>query len=46
MLQYIEKASYSENTEVSGGALESFRDLLDSCPDITSDGKFKIDAVF
>ena len=42
MLQYIEKASYSDNAEVSGGALESFRDLLESCPEIKSDGKLGI----
>ena len=37
MLQYIEAAAFSDNSEVSGGALESFCELLEACPEIRAE---------
>ncbi|CAG5105664.1 Oidioi.mRNA.OKI2018_I69.chr1.g2338.t1.cds [Oikopleura dioica] len=32
MLQYIEEYAFSDNKEVSGGALEAFKELLEASP--------------
>jgi hypothetical protein len=32
MLQYIEEYSFSDNKEVSGGALDAFKELLEASP--------------
>jgi len=32
MLQYIEEYAFSDNREVSGGALDAFKELLEASP--------------